>query len=300
MHSPHAFNIKVFNGLNKSAPIGTSRLLFKKLGKGQFFTQLQGGFMKAIILAGGYGTRLSEETDLRPKPMVEIGGRPILWHIMKIYSYFGIDDFVVCLGYKGYVIKEYFINYYRHMSDLSVDTSTGDIEIHHTPTENWKITLVETGLDTMTGGRLKRAAKYLTQNEDFLMTYGDGVASIDIKALIDHHRHEGRLATVTAVRPPGRFGALEIETNRVDRFTEKPQGDGVFINGGFFILSPEVLDLVEGDDTVWEREPMEKLAEMGQLTAFRHTGFWQPMDTQRDHRVLEELWASGQAGWKIW
>lgn len=256
--------------------------------------------MKAVILAGGFGTRLSEETDLRPKPMVEIGGSPILWHIMKTYSHFGINDFVICLGYKGYVIKEYFINYYRHMSDLSVDTSTGDVEIHRARTENWRVTLVETGADTMTGGRIKRCAKYLSPDEDFLLTYGDGVASIDIQALIDHHRKEGRLSTVTAVRPPGRFGALEIENNRVDRFTEKPQGDGIFINGGFFVLSPKVLDFIEGDQTVWEKEPMERLASEGQLTSYRHSGFWQPMDTLRDRRELNQMWASGQADWKLW
>jgi glucose-1-phosphate cytidylyltransferase len=256
--------------------------------------------MKAVLLAGGFGTRLSEETDLLPKPMVEIGGRPILWHIMKIYTHFGINDFIICLGYNGYVIKEYFINYYRHMSDLSVDTGSGDIEIHQARTEKWRVTLVETGLDTMTGGRLKRISKYLSPNEDFLMTYGDGVASINIQALIEFHRNEGRLATVTAVRPPGRFGALEIEDNRVERFTEKPQGDGSIINGGFFVLSPKVLDYVEGDATIWESEPMERLAREGELSAYRHSGFWQPMDTLRDRRELEQMWVSGNAEWKLW
>jgi len=256
--------------------------------------------MKAVLLAGGFGTRLSEATDLLPKPMVEIGGRPILWHIMKIYTHFGINDFIICLGYNGYVIKEYFINYYRHMSDLSVDTGSGDIEIHQARTEKWRVTLVETGLDTMTGGRLKRISKYLSPNEDFLMTYGDGVASINIQALIEFHRDEGRLATVTAVRPPGRFGALEIEDNRVERFTEKPQGDGSIINGGFFVLSPKVLDYVEGDATIWESEPMERLAREGELSAYRHSGFWQPMDTLRDRRELEQMWVSGNAEWKIW
>jgi glucose-1-phosphate cytidylyltransferase len=256
--------------------------------------------MKAVLLAGGFGTRLSEETDLLPKPMVEIGGRPILWHIMKIYTHFGINDFIICLGYNGYVIKEYFINYYRHMSDLSVDTGSGDIEIHQARTEKWRVTLVETGLDTMTGGRLKRISKYLSPNEDFLMTYGDGVASINIQALIEFHRDEGRLATVTAVRPPGRFGALEIEDNRVERFTEKPQGDGSIINGGFFVLSPKVLDYVEGDATIWESEPMERLAREGELSAYRHSGFWQPMDTLRDRRELEQMWVSGNAEWKLW
>jgi len=256
--------------------------------------------MKAVLLAGGFGTRLSEETDLLPKPMVEIGGRPILWHIMKIYTHFGINDFIICLGYNGYVIKEYFINYYRHMSDLSVDTGSGDIEIHQARTEKWRVTLVETGLDTMTGGRLKRISKYLSPNEDFLMTYGDGVASINIQALIEFHPNEGRLATVTAVRPPGRFGALEIEDNRVERFTEKPQGDGSIINGGFFVLSPKVLDYVEGDATIWESEPMERLAREGELSAYRHSGFWQPMDTLRDRRELEQMWVSGNAEWKLW
>jgi len=256
--------------------------------------------MKAVLLAGGFGTRLSEATDLLPKPMVEIGGRPILWHIMKIYTHFGINDFIICLGYNGYVIKEYFINYYRHMSDLSVDTGSGDIEIHQARTEKWRVTLVETGLDTMTGGRLKRISKYLSPNEDFLMTYGDGVASINIQALIEFHRNEGRLATVTAVRPPGRFGALEIEDNRVERFTEKPQGDGSIINGGFFVLSPKVLDYVEGDATIWESEPMERLAREGELSAYRHSGFWQPMDTLRDRRELEQMWVSGNAEWKLW
>ena len=256
--------------------------------------------MKAVLLAGGFGTRLSEETDLLPKPMVEIGGRPILWHIMKIYTHFGINDFIICLGYNGYVIKEYFINYYRHMSDLSVDTGSGDIEIHQARTEKWRVTLVETGLNTMTGGRLKRISKYLSPNEDFLMTYGDGVASINIQALIEFHRNEGRLATVTAVRPPGRFGALEIEDNRVERFTEKPQGDGSIINGGFFVLSPKVLDYVEGDATIWESEPMERLAREGELSAYRHSGFWQPMDTLRDRRELEQMWVSGNAEWKLW
>ena len=256
--------------------------------------------MKAVILTGGQGTRLSEETTVRPKPMVEIGGKPILWHIMKIYSAHGINEFVICLGYKGYMIKEYFINYYRHMSDLSVDTGTGDVEIHRARTEKWKVTLVETGSETMTGGRIKRAAQYLDPDEDFMMTYGDGVASIDIRALIAHHRTEGRLATVTAVRPPGRFGALEIEDNRVDRFTEKPQGDGIFINGGFFVLSPKVHDYIDGDQTVWEKEPMEGLARDGELTSYRHSGFWQPMDTLRDRRELEQMWATGQADWKLW
>lgn len=256
--------------------------------------------MKAVILAGGVGSRLSEETEVRPKPMVEIGGRPILWHIMKIYAHFGIDEFIICLGYKGDVIKEYFINYYRHTSDLTVDTGSGEIDIHRTGTENWRVTLVETGSDTMTGGRLKRIGNFLDPNEDFLMTYGDGVADIDIGDLIRHHQDGARMATVTAVRPPGRFGALEIENNRVSQFTEKPLGDGNFISGGFFVLSPKVLQYIDGDDTSWESAPMERLASEGQLSAYCHTGFWQSMDTQRDRTKLEGIWASGKAEWKLW
>ena len=256
--------------------------------------------MKAVLLAGGFGTRLSEETDLRPKPMVEIGGRPILWHIMKMYSSHGINEFVICLGYKGYMIKEYFINYYRHMSDLSVDTGSGDVEIHRARTEEWRVTLVDTGPDTMTGGRLKQAGKYLSPDEDFLMTYGDGVSSVDIQASIKHHKDAGRLATVTSVRAPGRFGALEINDGKVERFSEKPQGDGSVINGGFFVLSPKVLDYIEDDTTVFERKPMEQLARDNQLTAYHHSGFWQPMDTMRDRRELEQLWAKGKAEWKVW
>ncbi len=256
--------------------------------------------MKAVILAGGVGSRLSEETEVRPKPMVEIGGRPILWHIMKIYAHFGIDEFIICLGYKGDVIKEYFINYYRHTSDLTVDTGSGEIDIHRTGAENWRVTLVETGADTMTGGRLKRIGNFLDPNEDFLMTYGDGVADIDIGDLIRHHQDGARMATVTAVRPPGRFGALEIADNRVTQFTEKPLGDGNFISGGFFVLSPKALQYIDGDDTSWESTPMERLASEGQLSAYHHTGFWQSMDTQRDRTKLEGIWASGKAEWKLW
>lgn len=256
--------------------------------------------MKAVILAGGLGTRFSEETDLRPKPMIEIGGRPILWHIMKIFAQYNVRDFIICLGYKGYLIKEYFVNFHHHVSDITVDTATGAVEVHRRGAESWRVTMVETGLETMTGGRLRRIRDYVAGEKNFFMTYGDGVASIDINALLNHHRAAGRLATVTAVRPPGRFGALDIEQGRVQRFMEKPQGDGTYINGGFFVLSPSVLDMIEGDATVWEREPMERLAREGQLSAYVHEGFWQPMDTLREKRVLEELWASGEAAWKIW
>ena len=231
--------------------------------------------------------------------MVEIGGKPIIWHIMKIFAHYGITEFVVCLGYKGYVIKEYFCNYYLHTSDITVDTSTGGLTVHRTGTEAWRVSLVETGLATMTGGRIKRVREFIG-DEDFCLTYGDGVASIDIDALLACHRAQGRLATVTAVRPPGRFGALEIRGDQVTAFVEKPQGDNAFINGGFFVLSPRVLDYIDGDDTVWERGPMERLAREGQLTAFHHEGFWQPMDTIRDKNHLEELWQSGKAAWKRW
>ncbi|MBL6455573.1 glucose-1-phosphate cytidylyltransferase [Belnapia sp. T6] len=255
--------------------------------------------MKAVILAGGLGTRLSEETELRPKPMVEIGGRPILWHIMKIFGEQGVRDFVICLGYKGYMVKEYFINYRRHVSDITVDLASGSVETHRSGAEDWRISLIETGDGTMTGGRLKRVGRYLGE-DDFFMTYGDGLADIDLAALHAAHRAAGRLATVTAVRPSGRFGALELEADRVAAFREKPAGDGGTINGGFFLLSPRVLDLIEGDDTTWEAEPMERLARDGQLTAYQHRGFWQPMDTLRDRRQLEALWAGGQAPWKRW
>jgi len=255
--------------------------------------------MKAVILAGGMGSRLSEETNVKPKPMVEIGNKPILWHIMKIFSYHGINEFVVCLGYKGFVIKEYFVNYYLHASDVTVDTGTGRIDIHRTEGDSWRISLVETGIATMTGGRLRRVRDFLDEG-DFCMTYGDGVAAIDIKALLHFHREQGRLATVTAVRPSARFGALEIVENAVTSFIEKPHGDGGYINGGFFVLSPKVLDYIEGDATVWEREPMENLARSGQLSAFRHDGFWHPIDTLRDKRYLEALWETGKAQWKMW
>ena len=255
--------------------------------------------MKAVILAGGYGTRLSEETEVRPKPMVEIGGKPIIWHIMKLYSHHGVNDFVICLGFRGYVLKEYFANYFWHTSDITVDTNTGSVEVHRAGSDAWRVSLVETGTDSMTGGRIRRVRDYLG-DDDFYMTYGDGVADIDLGKLLDFHRRHGRLATVTAVRPPGRFGALVIDDGVVSSFAEKPRGDGGFINGGFFVLSPSVIDLIAGDDTVWEREPMERLALDGQLSAYCHEGFWQPMDTLRDRNRLESLWVGGKAAWKVW
>jgi len=256
--------------------------------------------MKVVILAGGLGTRISEESHLKPKPMIEIGGKPILWHIMKIYSAHGINDFVVCCGYKGYVIKEYFANYFLHLSDVTFDMTTNKMEVHQNSAEPWRVTLVETGEETMTGGRLKRVKPYLKAEEDFCFTYGDGVSDVDITALIRHHRSQGVLATVTAVQPPGRFGALHLENGLVGGFREKPEGEGGWINGGFFVLSPKVIGLIDGDHTVWEREPMERLAKEGQLAAYFHTGFWQPMDTLRDKNHLEELFASGNAPWKVW
>ena len=256
--------------------------------------------MKAVLLAGGLGTRLSEETSTRPKPMVEIGGRPILWHIMKLYSYHGIDDFVICCGYKGYVIKEYFANYFLHMSDVTFDISANTMEVHHRHAEPWRVTLVDTGDDTLTGGRLKRVEGYIRDDEAFCFTYGDGLSDLDIGASIDFHRRHGRYATVTAVFPPGRYGAIERAGDKVTRFVEKPPGDGGLINGGFFVLSPAVLDYIEGDQTSWEAEPLGRLAADGQLMAFEHSGFWQPMDTLRDKNHLEELWNTGAAPWKCW
>jgi glucose-1-phosphate cytidylyltransferase len=256
--------------------------------------------MKAVLLAGGLGTRISEETADRPKPMIEIGGKPILWHIMKIYSAHGINDFIVCLGYKGYVIKEYFQNYFLHMSDVTFDVRKNSMEVHNIKSEHWKITLVDTGLNTMIGGRIKRILPYVRDEEAFCLTYGDGVSDLDIKASILLHNQEKRLATVTAVQPSGRFGALQFEGTQVKGFTEKPMGDGGWINGGFFVLSPKVVDYIRDDTTVWEREPMEKLAKEGQLNAYFHKGFWQPMDTLRDKVHLEELWQSGKAPWKTW
>ncbi len=255
--------------------------------------------MKAVLLAGGLGTRLSEETSLRPKPMVEIGGLPILWHIMKIYEAAGVDEFIICLGYRGYAIKEYFSNYFLHQNDVTIDFATNETRVHTRRGEKWSVTLVDTGAETMTGGRLKRVAPHLG-TDTFCMTYGDGVADIDIAALVAHHRREGRAATVTAVRPPSRFGTLELDGDAVTGFTEKPHGEGSWINGGFFVLEPSVIDRIGGDDTTWEREPLESLARDGQLSAYRHDGFWQPMDTLRDKRHLDELWQAGRAAWKLW
>jgi glucose-1-phosphate cytidylyltransferase len=254
--------------------------------------------MKVVILAGGLGTRISEESHLKPKTMIEIGGRPILWHIMKLFSHYGFNDFIVRLGYKGYVIKEYFSNYVLHNADLTVDLAKGSVEYHATNHEPWKVTLVDTGAESMTGGRLKRVASYLDPGEPFFLTYSDGVADLDLRALADFHRGHGRDATVTAVSPPGRFGALEIVDDQVQRFVEKPSGDNGLINGGFFVLNPTVIDRIAGDDTVWEQEPLIGLARDGQLAAFRHDGFWAPMDTLRDRNTLEALWASGEAPWR--
>ncbi|MEI6727307.1 MAG: glucose-1-phosphate cytidylyltransferase [Actinomycetes bacterium] len=256
--------------------------------------------MKVVILAGGLGTRLSEETQVKPKPMAEIGEHPILWHIMKLYGHYGFNDFVICLGYKGYVIKEYFANYFLHNSAVTFDLQGQGMEVHEHTVEPWKVTLVDTGAETQTGGRLKRVAQYL-DGERFLMTYGDGVADVDVGALVAFHEAQGKLATVTAVQPPGRFGALDIgDDETVTSFTEKPRGDGAWMNGGFFVLEPAVLDYILGDAALWEKEPLERLAADGQLSAYRHRGFWQPMDTLRDKRTLEELWDMGQAPWKTW
>ncbi len=255
--------------------------------------------MKTVILAGGLGTRLGEETSVRPKPMVEIGGNPIIWHIMKIYSAHGLNDFIVCLGYKGYMIKEYFANYFLHTADVTLDLAENKLEVHRARTEKWKITLVDTGQDTMTGGRLKAIKPYLDDDEAFCFTYGDGLATVDITAEIAFHKAHGKKATITAVSPPGRFGALQFEGDLVRSFREKPAGDGGLINGGFFVAHPSVLDLVKGPSTIWEREPMEALARDGELVGFRHDGFWHPMDTLRDRDHLEEMWRNG-APWKCW
>jgi glucose-1-phosphate cytidylyltransferase len=255
--------------------------------------------MKAVILAGGLGTRISEESHLRPKPMIEIGGKPILWHIMKMYSHYGINDFVICLGYKGYYIKEYFSNYFLHMSDVTFCMRDNSMEIHQKFAEPWKVTLVDTGEDAMTGGRLKRVAPYI-ENETFCFTYGDGVADIDLSKLIESHKSSGLQATVTAIQPPGRYGALHIDNGSVHHFQEKPAGDGAWINGGFFVLEPSVLDLIDGDDTVWEQRPLQQLAAKGELSAFQHDGFWQAMDTLREKNLLEDLWSSNKAPWKSW
>lgn len=255
--------------------------------------------MKAVILAGGLGTRIAEETSSRPKPMVEIGGKPILWHVMKIYAAHGVNEFVICCGYKGYMIKEYFANYFLHMSDVTFDMSNNGMEIHQRNAEPWKVTLIDTGENTLTGGRLKRVREYLG-NDDFCFTYGDGLGSVDITKLIQFHKQHGKQATVTAVQPPGRFGALEMSGTLVESFVEKPHGDGVYINGGFFVLNPSVIDLIDDDTTIWERKPLETLAKTGQLEAFKHDGFWQPMDTLRDKQHLEEMWSAGDAPWKVW
>lgn len=256
--------------------------------------------LKTVILAGGLGSRLGEETAVRPKPMIEIGGMPILWHIMKIYSTYGMNDFIICLGYKGYMIKDFFVNYYLRMSDITVDLNLNTTHIHRNAAEPWRITLADTGVDAMTGGRLKAIRPYLTEGEAFCFTYGDGVADIDIGALVAFHKRHGRRATLTAVAPPGRFGAMEFDGDMVTSFREKPDGDGVRINGGFFVANPSALDLVEGQATIWEREPLETLAAHGELAAYHHDGFWQPMDTLRDKVLLEDLWSAGKAPWKTW
>jgi glucose-1-phosphate cytidylyltransferase len=256
--------------------------------------------MKVLILAGGLGSRLSEETTLKPKPMVEIGGKPILWHIMKIYSHYGFNEFIILLGYKGYVIKEYFANYYRHMADMTIDMTTNTVEYHKSKAEPWKVTLVDTGVDTMTGGRIKRVKDYIG-HEPFMVTYGDGVADVDISTLVDYHKEHGKLLTMTSVQPEGRFGALKIATdNSVESFMEKPKGDGAWINGGFFVCQPEVIDYIDGDSTIFERQPLENLARDKQIAAYKHTGFWQPMDTLRDKNQLEELISKGKAPWIKW
>ncbi|WP_207429610.1 glucose-1-phosphate cytidylyltransferase [Pedobacter sp. SYSU D00535] len=256
--------------------------------------------MKVVLLAGGLGTRLSEETSLRPKPMVEIGGMPMLWHIMKIYSAHGFNDFIICLGYKGYYIKEYFSNYFLHKSDVTIDLKSNSVKVHDSQAEPWTITLVDTGNETMTGGRIKRIKPHIG-NEPFLLTYGDGVSNVDIKGLVEYHKSQGKYCTVTAVQPSGRFGALNLsEENQVDSFLEKPKGDGAWINGGFFVCEPAVFNFIDGDSTIWERDPMERIAAEKQMTAFKHTGFWKPMDTLRDKHELEEDWSKGKAQWKIW
>jgi len=257
--------------------------------------------MKAVILAGGLGSRLSEETSVKPKPMVEIGGKPILWHIMKIYSAYGINDFVICLGYKGNIIKDFFVNYFLYSSDLTIDLAKNDLEFHRNDCEPWRVTLVDTGTNSMTGGRLKRVMPYVADDEAFCFTYGDGVADVNVSELIASHRRQGGLVTLTATQPTGKFGALKIDDqSRVQSFTEKPRGDGGWVNGGFFVVSPKVDKYLKDDSTIWEREPLEQLAREGQVSAFQHTGYWQPMDTVHDKQVLENLWASGEAPWKVW
>jgi glucose-1-phosphate cytidylyltransferase len=256
--------------------------------------------MKAIILAGGLGTRIAEETHLKPKPMIEIGGRPLLWHLMKIYSYHGVTEFIICCGYKGYIIKEYFANYFLHMSDVTFDMSNNQMEVHQKNAEPWRVTLVDTGEQTLTGGRLKRVAKYICDEDLICFTYGDGLADINISKLIDFHKNHGKLATVTAVQPPGRYGALMRSGTKVQGFQEKPPGDGAWINGGFFVLNPKVIDFIDGDNSSWEGSPLETIAQKGEIESFEHRGFWQPMDTLRDKNHLEDLWSSGKAPWKTW
>lgn len=256
--------------------------------------------MKAVILAGGYGTRLSEETYLKPKPMVEIGGKPMLWHIMKLYSHFGVNDFIICCGYKGYMIKEYFANYFLHMSDVTFDMLHNKMEVHQKHAEPWQVTLIDTGEDTLTGGRLKRVTEYVKDEEAFFFTYGDGISDVDISAEATFHKTHGKLATVMAVQPPGRYGTLNTQNSAVLGFIEKPQGEGGWINAGFFVLSPKVLDYIEGDFSSWEGEPLSRIASDGELMAFKHTGFWQPMDTLREKNIIENLWQSGKAPWKVW
>jgi len=256
--------------------------------------------MKAVIFAGGFGTRISEETDNIPKPMIRIGHKPILWHIMKTYSSYGINEFIICCGYKGYIIKEYFANYFLHMSDITFNIKENQMEVHQERAEPWTVTLVDTGEETMTGGRLKRVEQYIKNDDVFCLTYGDGVSDININKLIEHHKKQKTLATLTAVYPPGRFGSLDISNGKVATFKEKPKGDGSRINGGFFVLSPKVIDLIKDDATVWEQEPMEILAKQGEMSAFEHNGFWQPMDTLRDKNYLEELWLTNEAPWKVW
>jgi glucose-1-phosphate cytidylyltransferase len=256
--------------------------------------------MKVVILAGGLGTRISEETHLKPKPLIEIGGKPILWHIMKIYSAHGVNEFIICCGYKGYLIKEYFANYFLHMSDVTIDMKSNEIRVHQKKAEPWKVTLIDTGEDTLTGGRLKRVADYVSDEDLFCFTYGDGLADVNLTAEIEFHRTHGKMATVCAVKPPGRYGALEIEDGNVTGFTEKPPGDGGLINGGYFVLSPKCIELIEGDQSSWEGNALAKLSDMNELIAFEHDGFWQPMDTLREKNHLEELWSSSKAPWKIW
>ena len=256
--------------------------------------------MKAVILAGGFGTRISEETDLKPKPMIDLGGKPILWHILKTYSHHGINDFVICCGYKSYVIKEYFANYFLHMSDVTIDMKENSMEVHNKRVEPWKITLIDTGEDSMTGGRIKRISEHVSEEEVFFLTYGDGLSDIDITKSLEFHKEHGKLATVTAMYPPGRFGALEIKESKVTNFNEKPKGDGGKVSAGFFVLSPKILSYIEGDQTIWEQEPLNNLSKDGQLMAYEHQGFFQPMDTLRDKQLLQDLWDTGSAPWKVW